>query len=975
MKKITFCIFLLLFSIKMQAQTPPPTSQQIAQQEQQFWSQALVNISSQINTGILYTKITPFSNLYNFNTLEHNTTNSSSFVQAISELHNASDKSLFISSEQLKALKKQLYSAKNNTATPLVDIGIINTSFDFLYYDEENESNGGLRLINGVFTPIANKPSVFTKHVTLISPQQEIIKNTANGIVNFQLQNSLFFNRSKPIKTLVANFGTNTNYTLINNSIFTNTVANVNYTTFGKKQFTFTITYQDNSTQTTYATASIVQPPLTNLQKSNNCVKTDVVTFNSTIPFKAWDENTTKYGQLEYKIFFGDNNQTGSCDISRVKKPFIVVDGFDPGDTRRIEDTDCDAICQKLISDANDGIYNEEDHESIYELMKFSNDPNDNMVAKLQEENYDVIIINLPTIRAAHNFKEIIHDYGADYIERNAMSLVSFIQDVNTKLTQNNSSEKLVVVGPSMGGQITRFALAYMEKKEQETNNTIWDHNTRLWVSVDSPHQGANIPLSIQGSTHFLGFTNESEDAKKVYEQTLRSPAAKQMLIEHYDYIFTGNPSPYFTNYQTALRANGIANSNGYPTKSRNIAMTNGSLTGKTEASAGQRFLDMRGYFRIKWWFIVQHEWTINLFTTKNNYQSHSNQNGLVYDTRAYKVGWNFYNSSSVTKTNTNWQGSLDVVPGGLFNSGNDYKEDAIAVLKEESIKRRMYIPSTEESLVIPHSFISTHSSLDTNGFSDWYKPIDKDIVCSGQTPFDTYYGEKNNTAHVSFTQNAKNWLFQELNGNKQSPTVPHIFNLSSLTGDLAVCDNKTNIYNLDIPNTCSGYTVTWTTSSNIQIQQSTNNSITVTPINGTNDAIGYVNAYIQELNLNIYKKVWVGIPSPNFLKIDILGNYELFKNQWTKIKVVHRMPDFDSMYSDPTIDLTYQWLVPNSYIQTFSNTSIIDVKPFNTGQLNIGVKMQNQCGCTDYQYQLFNVKAASSSNTSGVILTPIRKI
>ncbi|QTD37416.1 hypothetical protein JL193_15185 [Polaribacter batillariae] len=572
MKKIIYCIFLMLISFSLVSQTALPTPEQIAQKDKQFWSKALINISSQIKTGVLYSKVTPFSNLYNFNTLAHNTANSSLFTQAISELYNASDKTLFIATAQLKLKKQQLYAAKASNTIPSINIGVLNTSFDFLFYDEENESNGGLTLVNGVFKPIAGKPSVFTKHITLISPQQEIITTTNSGDVNFRLDNSLFFNRNKTIKKLVANFNTTTNYTLVNNSAPTNTVAKINYTTAGKKLITFTATYKDNTTQTTYATITIVKPKI-QLQKNNNCLKSNVLPFTSTIPFKAWDENTAKFGKMEYKIFFGKNNQTGSCGIARVKKPFIVIDGFDPGDTRRIELEDCDAICQKLNQDENDNFI-ASDYESIYELMKFSEDPNDNIVTKLQEENYDVIIINLPTIRAAYDHKKIIHDYGADYIERNAMSLVSFIQEINTKLTVNKSKEKLVVVGPSMGGQITRFALAYMEKKEHETNKVIWNHNTRLWVSVDSPHQGANIPLSVQGSTYFLGFIAKKEGAKQKYEASLRSPAAKQMLIDHYDNVINSRTkSPYFTNYQTALHANGLAGSNGYPTKSRNIAM------------------------------------------------------------------------------------------------------------------------------------------------------------------------------------------------------------------------------------------------------------------------------------------------------------------------------------------------------------------------------------------------------------------
>jgi hypothetical protein len=37
---------------------------------------------------------------------------------------------------------------------------------------------------------------------------------------------------------------------------------------------------------------------------------------------------------------------------------------------------------------------------------------------------------------------------------------------------------------------------------------------------------------------------------------------------------------------------------------------------------------------------------------------------------------------------------------------------------------------------------------------------------------------------------------------------------------------------------------------------------------------------------------------------------------------------------------------------------------------------MQNQCGCTNYQYQLFNVSSSSTTNPGGGgILTPIGKM
>ena len=68
----------------------------------------------------------------------------------------------------------------------------------------------------------------------------------------------MFFNQGKTIKTLIANFGTNTNYTLVSNGVANTSAQSVNYTTFGNKQLQFTITYADNSTLVTYAKINIL---------------------------------------------------------------------------------------------------------------------------------------------------------------------------------------------------------------------------------------------------------------------------------------------------------------------------------------------------------------------------------------------------------------------------------------------------------------------------------------------------------------------------------------------------------------------------------------------------------------------------------------------------------------------------------------------------------------------------------------------
>src|SRR5690625_5167824 len=197
-----------------------------------------------------------------------------------------------------------------------------------------------------------------------------------------------------------------------------------------------------------------------------------------------------------------------------------------------------------------------------------------------------LLLSTTPTHQRAVNGNVKI-DGGADYIERNARAHIALYQKLNNELTQNGSEEELVIVGPSMGGQISRYALAYMEANDIP-------HNTRLWVSVDSPHLGANIPMGVQTLLNVLNDKANSVEAQDFVENQLGSAAAKQQLIEQYksnnitilggiqvssinvsqEYLngktvsqgFSENRgAPYFIQYYNSLFNNGLTNSNGYP--------------------------------------------------------------------------------------------------------------------------------------------------------------------------------------------------------------------------------------------------------------------------------------------------------------------------------------------------------------------------------------------------------------------------
>ncbi|HAT64859.1 MAG TPA: hypothetical protein DCS66_09685 [Flavobacteriaceae bacterium] len=87
-----------------------------------------------------------------------------------------------------------------------------------------------------------------------------------------------------------------------------------------------------------------------------------------------------------------------------------------------------------------------------------------------------------------------------------------------------------------MGGLIARYGLAYMEA------NSI-PHETRLYISFDSPHRGANIPISLQYLINYFAQDVGDPTALALVDQVLGSPAAKEMLADHLlGHLMAGDP-------------------------------------------------------------------------------------------------------------------------------------------------------------------------------------------------------------------------------------------------------------------------------------------------------------------------------------------------------------------------------------------------------------------------------------------------
>lgn len=162
-----------------------------------------------------------------------------------------------------------------------------------------------------------------------------------------------------------------------------------------------------------------------------------------------------------------------------------------------------------------------------------------------------------PLLEAGYDLVLLDFEDGADHIEKNSELLIHLIDLINTYKT---GDEELVIAGASMGGQISRVALRKMELAGTP-------HCSRLWISMDSPHCGANVPIGLQQTLNFLAAFNGQ--AEFFVQNFLLRPAARELLLLQL---------PFAQSLQSSYMA--FIDELGYPSETRNIAIANGNMHG-----------------------------------------------------------------------------------------------------------------------------------------------------------------------------------------------------------------------------------------------------------------------------------------------------------------------------------------------------------------------------------------------------------
>lgn len=425
-----------------------------------------------------------------------------------------------------------------------------------------------------------------------------------------------------------------------------------------------------------------------------------VNSITSTLAYQGLGETTAFTGQGEYELYLDTTN--GILD-----KPIILVDGFDPGDTRNTA-----------------AIYN----QLVYGTGQ-------NMADDLRLLGYDVIVLNFPNYVRPNTTTTV--DGGVDFIQRNAFVLIELINQINAQKVGNLQN---VVIGPSMGGLISRYALRYMEMNGL-------NHDTRLYLSFDSPHLGANVPIGFQHLFNYMGFGPLNDlTMQALVNGMLKSPAARQMLIDHFEGHLLNNSATEFNTNAASLLPTGCPNyrdafqnelnTMGFPTTTRNIAIANGAGNGSMNGSPNMLVMNHTFNTSSTQRAIITLRFTPAANTT-NEVSRFKGQQWLLFWITFYE---SFANSKAPTFTD-----GLDTAPGGRFD---------MAGLSTGGVSNPLFVEFMNNLQTQYFDFIPTRSSLSITSTNNLYAPVSSNT----STPFATYYVPASNENHVTLTQ--ENMLF-----------------------------------------------------------------------------------------------------------------------------------------------------------------------------------------------------------------------
>jgi hypothetical protein len=303
------------------------------------------------------------------------------------------------------------------------------------------------------------------------------------------------------------------------------------------------------------------------------------------------------------------------------------------------------------------------------------------------------------------------------YIQANAGVVISAI---NEAIARRRGSTPLTVGGVSMGGIITRYALAEMESQDI-------DHQTGTYLSWDSPHNGAWIPLVLQQMAYF--FESLPAGPGKVKEAELvRSPAAQQLLYAWVPDAKYQGPvaasSALRTQFLSELHELGQ-----FPQRPRKLGVANGTGTGTG------RDLPPGGV-------AFRHQVPLVVYA-QANFQPDGGEHQPIGEMRA---------AGQVRRGFTSYVPGLDGAPGGTLDSFGKIA-GALGADIPETYKFSCFVPSVSAV------------ALDYDPAKWDINPYEKVERAGESSALDEFKCDSDNTAHSQVTKPLTDWIVDRITG------------------------------------------------------------------------------------------------------------------------------------------------------------------------------------------------------------------
>ena len=154
------------------------------------------------------------------------------------------------------------------------------------------------------------------------------------------------------------------------------------------------------------------------------------------------------------------------------------------------------------------------------------------------------------------------------------------------------------------------------------------------------------------------------------------------------------------------------------------------------------------------------------------------------------------------------------------------------------------------------------------------------------------------------------------------------------------------------------GATISWSSSSNVQIVSSNNTSAEIRGLNSSSTGNGWIRATLNN-GIILQEDFIIGKPSRNSLRIITTGNgIRLFSKTWQELFGLGGE--------------NIEWkIIGTSVLKRNSGPDSILIYPTTTnhGQIiTIGIRSRNECGHSDWKYQDFTIYSTTSDGGIGVM-------